>query len=536
MVYQNSIFHRPNNDINDSDLIKLDLECPIQEQSFVIISNASNEQQSNIDQLSAQISSSKDVETLLDHVNWRMFIYLCEQTCSNFSYSEYEFQGDCSNDSSCCLSNSIDDLLLFSSECGNSSCTTLVNFYAARTWFIFVLLGLLCLLGNIVVIYDKIICLRKAQNQDKEIQIYYILVLNLALADLLMGIYLTAIGFESNRKVANDVYSSEPNGLCNGLGIISTLSSQVSLTILFIISIYRLLSVIRPYKSPHLKIVITVIIIAWTVWLIVATLPTIPLEPFKSTFSIGLIKDRKLDQESFIDFAYTVFIIESRFLPIYNNFTEAKSVLLAVTQFPTPSVMQKFATALGWVNLDTENWSFVGYYDIQYSCSIDFLANEDFRPAHYLSLTFVFYNLIVSLLILISYILVSIKVYKNESLNIVPCKGCMLWRYCCEKVLSNAAFFHEANSLRTAENQEMFKRISFIVLTDLLCWIPLCIASLVIWRFPAKIHREELLEIAIPFQITTSIVVPFNSILNPYIYSCNFWRRLFKTLKNNLKH
>ena len=74
MVYQNSIFYRPNNDVNDSYLIKLGLECPTQEQFFVIISNASNEQQSNIDQLSAQISSSKDVETLLDHVNWRMFI------------------------------------------------------------------------------------------------------------------------------------------------------------------------------------------------------------------------------------------------------------------------------------------------------------------------------------------------------------------------------------------------------------------------------------------------------------------------------
>ena len=161
-------------------------------------------------------------------------------------------------------------------------------------------------------------------------------------------------------------------------------------------------------------------------WLIVAILPTIPLEPFKSTFSIGLMKDRKLDQETFINFAHTISNIESKFLPIYNNFTEAKSVLLAVTQFPTPSVMQKFSSALGWVNSDTENWSFVGYYHIQYTCSTDLLANEDFRPSHYLSLTFVFYNLIVSLLILISYILVSIKIYKNESLSFVPCKGCML--------------------------------------------------------------------------------------------------------------
>ena len=145
----------------------------------------------------------------------------------------------------------------------------------------------------------------------------------------------------------------------------------------------------------------------------------------------------------------------------------------------TPSVMQKFSSAFGWVNSDTENWFFVGYYDIQYTCSTDFLANEDFRPAHYLSITFVFFNLIVSLLILISYILVSIKIYKNESLSFVPCKGCMLWRNCCEKVLGNNAFFQETNSFRSAENQEMFKRISFIVLTDLF-WIPLFIASLVI--------------------------------------------------------
>jgi len=62
------------------------------------------------------------------------------------------------------------------------------------------ILGLLCLLGNVVVIYDEINSFLKTQNKIKQIQIYRTLVINLALADLLMGIYLTAIAIESKRK------------------------------------------------------------------------------------------------------------------------------------------------------------------------------------------------------------------------------------------------------------------------------------------------------------------------------------------------
>ena len=58
-------------------MIPLDVECPIEKFTYLIVSNATENQQNSIDQLSTQISNGKDVENLLDYVKWRMFIYSC---------------------------------------------------------------------------------------------------------------------------------------------------------------------------------------------------------------------------------------------------------------------------------------------------------------------------------------------------------------------------------------------------------------------------------------------------------------------------
>ena len=107
-----------------------------------------------------------------------------------------------------------------------------------------------------------------------------------------MGIYLTAMAFEFKRKAtpAHEFFYSNP-GMCNGLAIINTVSSQVSVTILFIISVYRLVSVTKPFRTHHFKSVILLVIVTWTVWLVVAILPLIPAEPFKTTFTLGLTKN-----------------------------------------------------------------------------------------------------------------------------------------------------------------------------------------------------------------------------------------------------
>ena len=68
-----------------------------------------------------------------------------------------------------------------------------------------------------------------------------------------------------------------------------------------------------------------------------------------------------------------------------------------------------------------------------------------------------------------------------------------------------------------------------------MCWIPLCIASLVLWNVPLNPETiqnlGDYLSYIIPFQIILLTVVPFNSILNPYVYSSHMWNRVIKNIR-----
>ena len=154
----------------------------------------------------------------------------------------------------------------------------------------------------------------------------------------------------------------------------------MSITTLFIISFYHLVGITRPFKKPHLKSIIRLIGLTWIVWLVIAILPVIPLEPFKTSFAVGLSKDYKYEKNFFIEYSYCAHIFRYYTIPSFTiNATEATSVLQAVAQYPTQEVMEKFSSALGWVDFETESWSTVGIYDYQYTCGPGlFLFNMDY--------------------------------------------------------------------------------------------------------------------------------------------------------------
>ena len=519
--------------LNGNISIKGDFtKCPNRDNTYVIVSNDTEDQQRHIDQLSAQVSNSDDVVKLLDHVNWRIFIYSCEQTCSNFLYSQNEFSNDCPN-STCCFSNRIDDLLFHSSRFDDKY-SNYLNSIVMSAWFGLLILGLLCLLGNGFVIHDKTKRLIKTVKTVKEIQIYQTLVLNLALSDLLMGVYLTAMAFELKHKTTpgDEYYFSHP-GICNGLAIINTVSSQVSITILFIISVYRLVSVTKPFRTHHFKSVIFLIIVTWAVWIMVAILPLLPVEPFETIFTFGLTKNRQQNGKSIIDFARFRAILQTKILPNFDNFSEVKSILQQVIEFPTPAVLEKFSNVLGLLHSETDNWTLLGYYDFIYSCSANFIYHrEQYYHSNHFGLSFVFYNLILSIGTLICYILVTVKISKYDKCCFATCKSCTSKLSChFTKFLCNNAFFqHQENTVvgsRSAENLRMLKRITVIVLTDVICWIPVCVSSLVIWQLPVN----STFETGISFYIATLVLVPLNSIINPYIYSIHLWGRLLNKLR-----
>ena len=88
-------------------------------------------------------------------------------------------------------------------------------------------------------------------------------------------------------------------------------------------------------------------------------------------------------------------------------------------------------------------------------------------------------------------------------------------------------FQHQENAevgSRSAENLEMLKRITVILLTDVICWISMCVTSLVIRQLPVKNNFK----IGSSFRIATLVLVPLNSVINSYIYSIYLWGRLLK--------
>lgn len=101
-------------------------------------------------------------------------------------------------------------------------------------------------------------------------KVNHVLVINLALADLLMGLYLILLGSES--IAMEGAYCSKDKAwrtstACNVLGSISVLSTTTSVLILLIMTSYRLYGILYPFKSQHSNYVNAVLfsIIAWVI-------------------------------------------------------------------------------------------------------------------------------------------------------------------------------------------------------------------------------------------------------------------------------
>lgn len=76
---------------------------------------------------------------------------------------------------------------------------------------------------------------------------------------------------------------------------------------------------------------------------------------------------------------------------------------------------------------------------------------------------------------------------------------------------SRGASFSSVDELRSREDRLLWQRISRLLITDFLCWIPICITCFV-----------SLGEVEIPsvlYKISAIILLPINSAVNPLLYS-----------------
>lgn len=158
-----------------------------------------------------------------------------------------------------------------------SSCDDLIKNKTLRV-FLWII-GIAAVIGNLIVIGKRV----QRKQLERDTQSFFLS--NLAVADLLMGIYLVIIGsidlqWEGN-YFEHDISWRSGSG-CDVTGIISMLSSVVSIIMLAIITWDRLSCIVFPFKVKKITLLKAIIICSfvWVFGIVVSVIPVMGLSYF----------------------------------------------------------------------------------------------------------------------------------------------------------------------------------------------------------------------------------------------------------------
>ena len=148
----------------------------------------------------------------------------------------------------CCYAEKVNPgVECYSSKDEFSSCSDLMKNNGAQVcvWF----LGLTALLGNVFVIVMRIIV-----KEDNKVHSF--LLTNLAISDLLMGIYLLIIAIKDVQwqgEYFEHDFNWRSGITCELTGVLSMVSSEVSVLMLTLITTDRLICIVFPFKVRRMS-------------------------------------------------------------------------------------------------------------------------------------------------------------------------------------------------------------------------------------------------------------------------------------------
>ena len=418
------------------------------------------------------------------------------------------------------------DGICSSCECPNNN--KLKDQFMKTYCGLFVVMGIIAIFGNSVVICNETKTLIKSFKKSvvKERKIYSYLILNLCLADLLMGVYILVLPIAFKFDFL-DVY------LCTALGIISTTSIQVSATVLIMISAYRLYGVVKPYRLVHYKLTLAMMCVSWAFWFFVTSIPVLKWD----ILGISFLRRVKFDSIKFPmnlskmvnAFEFLVNVINK------NNFTDVISVMDSVVNHTNVDVLLQTIDSFGFVDIDQESYDVVGYYFKGGACTVDFQINYS-KNWKYFSISLLAFNVNAFAFIFIACLVTIRHISFSGKKPFFSCKtNCFKFPQANEvQDLNNSQAFDRKTK---SENKKVYLRLLLVVMTDFICWIPIC--TICIFYLIRSISITdckmcEPKEFRLWFSTVVAVLIPLNSVINPYIYSYKMWKRLYFRLKTSL--
>jgi len=332
---------------------------------------------------------------------------------------------------------------------------------------LFWIMGCLAVLGNLAVGISTVRELFNA-GSDNIRQTNNVLIVNLSLSDFLMGVYLLGVvsfgrSFSGFYCFADKQWRSGKT--CSGFGALAVLSSETSAFIMATMSSFRLFSIHKPAIARFIKVK-WIIMLAMVCWILSALLATIPLLPFESGYFISAVWFPNLFFKTDTVSKQNLHVLAKRLLA---NNSKVNTLLMA-----EKIVSEK----LPYSHIKGE----FGYYGHTSVCMPLLFASRNQAAWEY-STFIVTVNFFLFIYMVIGYALVYKKVSSSR----------------------------RSLSVKKDQNKNMQKRISRLLLTDFICWIPVCTMGYL-----------SLAGVPLPktvYVVSAGFLLPINSSTNPILYS-----------------
>ena len=397
------------------------------------------------------------------------------------------------------MCNGVIDCADLSDECNNFCAKEIISSLILKvcSWTI----GILAVLCNMIIITKNISDINSIQSSS--IMFDKALIMLIGFGDGLVGLYLLMISFVDAyyraTYCANQLQWLS-HFACPLLGIISTIGCQVSLFAMTVLSLSRM---IKLWRGQHLFLpvkrrdVMALLLLISTIFFTSVVISVVPILP-------------RLEDKFVNSILY-------KGVPLFKGLS-TKSVLIDVIQ-QYYSKLSRDASKTSWKTVQTLISSmFTNSYEGITGKKITFYGNDGVCLFKYFVLQDdpqLFYswfilgsNFTCFAFITYSYIFVTCLSVRSSS-----------------KLSSSGA----TGKLLTARNQKLQRKITIIITTDFVCWVPFIIISF--------LHTIEAMNASKWYPLFSIIILPINSVVNPILYDTTIPSRIgivFRYLKKNV--
>ena len=375
------------------------------------------------------------------------------------------------------------DCLDLTDECNNQCSRQILEGNALKfsSWVI----GFLAVLANLIILSKNAGTLKKCKTTvalfNKS------LIMMISFGDLLVGIYLFVISIYDG-VIFKEEYCTQQIGWitsihCSIIGVLSTIGSQISLFAMCALSLTRIYGIKNSMRIPGEVTLIKSLQVAGGVFMMTMSSIIITVIPIISKFEDFFVNGVKYAEE--IQIFIGTMNKETLFAVFQGYFGRMKKTTLSWHMI-NKMMSEMYSHDNGYEDY-TKNIQKVDFYGNDGVCLFKYFVKEN-DPQRHLVWAILALNFVCFFFITASYLIIGIISHKSS------------------KSLTQSG----GNQQITQRNRKMNLRITIIITTDFLCWVPFIVICV--------LHSLAVLDATPWYGLFSMIILPINSVINPLIY------------------